>query len=50
MNINSQKEGFGKYTATWGENKKRNESNNNLKKIMVKNEIVVSKVGRFEEF
>jgi len=49
MNVDSEKKSFGKDSTTWGKDKKRNESNNNLEKIVMKNKISVKKMGRFKK-
>jgi len=50
MNIYGQKKGLRENTATRGKDKKRNQSYDNLKKIMMKNKIRVVLVGTFQEF
>lgn len=49
MNIDSQEKGFGEDGTTGSKDKKGNEGNDDLKKIVVKNEISVKEVGGFKK-
>ena len=49
MNIDSQEKGFGKDGTTGSKDKKGNEGNDDLKKIVVKNEISVEEMGGFKK-
>lgn len=50
VDVDGEEKGFGKNAAAGGKDKKRNKSNDNLKKIVVKNEVIVIKMGGFKEF
>ncbi|MFA7088126.1 MAG: hypothetical protein WC146_02180 [Patescibacteria group bacterium] len=49
MNIDSQEKGFGKDSTAGSKDKKRNEGNYDLEKIVVKNEIGVKEVCGFKK-